>query len=390
MKHLFVTQDYPPDLGGMARRHVELCRRFGARSTTIDVSTVRSDHAGQFDAAEPYAINRQPFYFSQAKLFTNQVRWAAWLASSARRDVDVWHCGNVRPVGYAIALAHIRRATPYLLYVNGSDLLREQQSLGQIRKRFGARRIFGAASGIVATSTWVAQIAEELLEQLGIHKPPPVGAFDLGTDPDFFKPSKNTGRLRATWGIGSAPLLITVARLIPHKGQDVTLRAVAALRDEFPSLRYAIVGVGPDEDRLRRLAEDLEIADRIIFTGALSDEEIAEAYATATLYAGLSRVEEVIYAEGFGISFLEAGASGLPSIAGDSGGVRSAIRDGVTGIIVPPTDVRSVTDAIRDLLRDEDKRAKMGAEARRLVETYYNWDRVARDTRDFTYRVVKV
>jgi len=185
-------------------------------------------------------------------------------------------------------------------------------------------------------------------------------------------------------------LLITVARLIPHKGQDVTLRAVAALRDEFPPLRYAIVGVGPDEDRLRRLAADLKIADRIIFTGALTDEEIAEAYATATLYAGLSRVEEVIYAEGFGISFLEAGASGLPSIAGDSGGVRSAIRDGVSGIIVPPTDVRSVTDAIRGLLRDDDKRAKMGAEARRLVETYYNWDRVASDTREFTYRVVNV
>jgi phosphatidylinositol alpha-1,6-mannosyltransferase len=389
VRHLFVTQDYPPDLGGMARRHVELCRRFADGRTSIEVSTVNSDTAGEFDAAEPYDINRQPFYFPQAKLFTNQLRWAGWLASNEKRDVDVWHCGNVRPVGYAVALAHLRRPTPFLLYVNGSDLLREQQALGKRRKRFGARRIFGAARGIVATSSWVAQVAEELLGQLEIHRPPPVGAFDLGTDPVFFDPSRNTGRLRAAWGIGAAPLLITVARLIPHKGQDVALRAVAALREEFPALRYAIVGVGPDEDRLQRLAAELRIADRVVFAGALADEEIAEAYATATIYVGLSRVEETIYAEGFGISFLEAGASGLPSVAGDSGGVRSAVRDGVSGVIVPPTDVRAVTATIRDLLLDDDKRTRMGADARRLVETYYNWERVARDTRDFTYRLVR-
>jgi D-inositol-3-phosphate glycosyltransferase len=69
--------------------------------------------------------------------------------------------------------------------------------------------------------------------------------------------------------------------------------------------------------------------------------------------------------------------------------VRSAVRDGVSGVIVPPTDVRAVTAAIRDLLRDTAKRDKMGADARKLVETYFNWDRVARDTRDFTYRVVR-
>jgi phosphatidylinositol alpha-1,6-mannosyltransferase len=165
---------------------------------------------------------------------------------------------------------------------------------------------------------------------------------------------------------------------------------VAALTDEFPTLRYAIVGTGPDENRLRALAKELKISDRTIFTGALTDEEIAEAYATSTIYVGLSRVESVIFAEGFGISFLEAAASGVPSVAGDSGGVRSAVRDGVSGTIVPPTDVRGVADAIRDLLRNSDKRARMGRDARSLVETHYNWERVARDTRAFTNQVLKL
>jgi phosphatidylinositol alpha-1,6-mannosyltransferase len=374
----------------MARRHVELCRRFGDASATMDVSTVRADGAADFDRNEPNRINRQPFYFSQAKLFTNQLRWASWLLSKEQRDVRVIHCGNVRPVGYAVTLANLRRRAPFLLYVNGSDLLREQTGLSDARKRFGAKKIFGAASGIVATSAWVGRLAEELLRDLDIRRAPPIGAFDLGTDPVFFHPNRDTGALRAKWRVGADPLLLTVARLVPHKGQDITLRAMAALTEEFPTLRYAIVGTGPDEARLRALAAELKVSDRTIFTGAVSDDEIAEAYATSTIYVGLSRVESVIFAEGFGISFLEAAASGVPSIAGDSGGVRSAVRDGISGVIVPPTDVRSVVDSMRDLLRNPDRRAAMGVSARALVETYYNWDRVARDTREFTEQVIKL
>lgn len=76
VEHLFVTQEYPPDLGGMARRHVELCRRFSDGFTTMAVATARSDRAPSFDASEPYEINRQPFDSSEAKRSTNQLRWA--------------------------------------------------------------------------------------------------------------------------------------------------------------------------------------------------------------------------------------------------------------------------------------------------------------------------
>jgi glycosyltransferase involved in cell wall biosynthesis len=385
-----VTQDYAPDLGGMARRHVELCRRFGDSANTMEVSTVASPQAAAFDSAEPYRIHRQPFPFSQAKVFANQLRWARWLHSNAPGDLDVFHLGNIRPVGYAVALAHLTRHVPYLLYVNGADLLREMESSNRsLRRRIGGRSIFGAASGIVATSAWVGSLAEDAIRDLGIKSAPPVGVFDLGTDPDFFNAARDTGRLRSAWGVGKDPLIVTVARVIPHKGQDVVIKALASLSQEFPSLRYVIVGVGPDEQRLRELAASLGVARRVIFAGALSDDEVAEAYATSTIYAGLSRVEEGIHAEGFGISFLEAAASGLPSVAGDSGGVRSAVRDGTSGFVLPPTDVGMVAAAFRQLLTDDAKRAEMGRAGRMLVESYYNWDRVARDTRDFTHEVLK-
>jgi len=155
-------------------------------------------------------------------------------------------------------------------------------------------------------------------------------------------------------------------------------------------LRYAIVGTGIDEPRLRVLANELGVADRVIFAGALTDAEVAEAYATATVYVGLSRVDVGINAEGFGISFLEAAASGIPIVAGDSGGVRSAVSDGENGIVVPPQDVNAAVEALRSLLSDKDRRTEMGAAGRRLVETRFNWDRVASDTREFTRSVIEV
>jgi phosphatidylinositol alpha-1,6-mannosyltransferase len=104
---------------------------------------------------------------------------------------------------------------------------------------------------------------------------------------------------------------------------------------------------------------------------------------------GLSRTDKAIDAEGFGISFVEASASGLPIIAGDSGGVSSAVRDGESGIIVPPMNVDAVVAALRIYLNDGEQRTITGKLGRSLVETYYNWDRVARDTREFTYEVVR-
>jgi phosphatidyl-myo-inositol dimannoside synthase len=191
--------------------------------------------------------------------------------------------------------------------------------------------------------------------------------------------------LRRRFGIGDAPLMLTVARLVPHKGQDVAIQALASLS---PEVRYLIVGKGPDELRLRAVAASCGVTDRVIFAGALTDEEIAEAYATATVYVGLSRREGDVSVEGFGISFVEAGASGTPSVAGDSGGVRAAVRDGETGIIVAPTAYDAAA-AIGQMIEDDALRGAMGSAARAAVESYYNWDRVARDTMAFVDRVTR-
>jgi phosphatidylinositol alpha-1,6-mannosyltransferase len=274
------------------------------------------------------------------------------------------------------------------MYVNGGDLLREKVKSRGVIKRAGARHILGNAAGIVAISSWVAELARDVMDLVGIRAMPPVGAFDLGTDPVRFHPAKDKRGLRARWGVGDAPIMLTVARLVPHKGQDAAIRALSGLREEFPELRYVMVGEGHYEQRLRDLARELGVADRVVFAGLLAESDLPEAYATSTIYVGLSRIDRLVNVEGFGISFLEAAASGIPSVAGDSGGVRSAVRDGETGIVVPPEDIPRITDAIASLLRDKSRRHAMSHAARSAVETHYNWDRVARDTRDFTYSVI--
>lgn len=390
LKHLFVTQDYGPDRGGMARRHVELCRRFTDAANSMAVSTVTLDGAEAFDNGEAYPINRQPFHFREANRFANQVKWARWLTKSDRDGLDVIHCGNIRPVGYAVSWAHSRLKVPYIVYVNGGDLLREQRKAEKSRlKRAGARRILGEAAGIAATSRWVADLTFDVMRQVGVKEMPPIAALDLGTDPDTFSPDRDTGRLRKKWGVGNAPVMITVARLVPHKGQDTGIRALAQLSKEFPSLRYVMIGEGHDEERLRALASRLNVTDRVVFAGPVADDDLPEAYATSNVYLGASRLDNTVNVEGFGISFLEASASAVPVVAGDSGGVRAAVRDGVTGVVVPPEDVDAIASAVGGFLRDPTRASAFGAAGRTAVEHHYNWDRVANDTRDFTLSVLK-
>lgn len=373
----------------MARRYVELCRRFADSQSSIAVSTVANEVAAHFDAGEQYLIDRQPFPFSRAKRFSNQVEWARSLVRDWRGQVDVIHCGNIRPVGYAVHWAHRRLGKPYLLYVNGGDLLHERRKAASPIKRLASKTIFSGTAGVVATSEWVAGLTADVMREVGVDAPPPVAAIGLGTDPVQFSPQKDSGALRHRWGVGNAPIMLTVARLVPHKGQDTGMKVLAALHHDFPELRYVLVGDGHHEGDLRRLAVDLGVASRVIFAGNLSDAELAEAYATSTIYLGLSRIDREINAEGFGISFLEAAASGVPSVAGDSGGVSSAVRDNETGFLVPPVDIDAASEKVRMLLNNSGLRSRMGAAARAAVETHFNWDRVARDTRDFTLEVLR-
>lgn len=381
MKTLFLTQDFPPDTGGIARLYGELCGRFPAGG--VEVATVAVGRRGRDAVSEPEGvpIHRLPFTFREARHLARVIEWTRWTRRRLRvGDLGLLQVGNIRPAGYVAAWLHRRTGVPYVIYVHGKDLWKEQRKAARsVRARWTARRVFGGAGAIIANSRATADRAESLLRSLGIEPSGRVRVVHPGTDPSRFRPdAPGAESWRRELGLDGKRVLLSVSRLMARKGIDTALHAVARLADRYPDLVYMVGGDGPERGRLERLAAELGIADRVLFLGAVDDERLPGLYAAADLFVLPVREEpgdeEV---EGFGIVFCEAAASGLPVVAGDSGGVADAVRDGETAILVPPADPDAVVAAVARLLDDPRERRRMGEAARRAAETYYHWDRAA-------------
>jgi glycosyltransferase involved in cell wall biosynthesis len=386
LQHILVTRDFLPDMSGAARRCVALARRY---PEPMSVSTVATREHARFDTKEDYEIERQPFGREASASFIRRRQWQRWLVSRCKGRVHVLHSGDVMTTGRLVRRAHKTLRIPYIVHISPGELERILDSAAHSRLvRRTARLVLGDAAGIVATTAHCEALAREVMAQLGISQPPPVAAMGLGTDPVLFGPGRDSGTLRQRWGIRRAPIVLTAARLLPHKGQDTGIHAIALLRDEFPDLRYVLVGEGSDEARLRNLAADLNVMDRVGFAGAMRDDELPEAYATSTIYLDASRAEAGTTAEGHGISLIEAQATALPVVASDRANNRALVEDAANGIIIDPGSAESVAGAIAVLLRDEVVRNEMGMAGREAVETYLNWNRMARDTARFVRECV--
>ena len=172
------------------------------------------------------------------------------------------------------------------------------------------------------------------------------------------------------------PTLITVGRLVSRKGIDTVLQALSHLRTQFPYLRYEIVGDGPERERLQNLTSTLGLNDVVTFLGKLSDAEMLAAYGRAHIFVMPAR-EENASMEGFGIVYLEASACGLPVVAGRSGGVLEAVREGITGILVEPNQPEALADALQTLLNNPALMHQLGENGRAWVQNDMNWDRAA-------------
>jgi len=237
---------------------------------------------------------------------------------------------------------------------------------------------------LIAISEWTRDLARAVLGEIGLDDHGGrLRVVHLGTDPERFRPGVDPTELRNRFELedGGVRWLLTVARLEQHKGVDMVLRALPEIVAGAPDVRYAVAGTGPERDKLKKLAHKLGVADRVRFLGAVGERDLPALYNLASVYVGASRRAERLGVEGFGISLVEASACGLPVVAGKSGGIPDAVRDGETGFLIPPEDPAAIAEAVGRLLSDSGLAARVGAAGRRAVETYYNWDRVVRDLR---------
>ncbi len=357
----------------------ELAKHYPAG--TLVVSTGQHQGSAEVDASLPNRVDRVRVPSRRLRTVQGLLIWSHRATSLARsiHPEFVW-CGNFKPAGYPALWAQQRSGTPYGIFLYGTDLLLLQHRLrSSALKRRTARAIIGSAAVLVTISRWTRDLTLSVLSELGFREGEvDVRVLPLGTDPDHFRPGIDPSAVRARYGLEEGRWLLTVARLVAHKGIDTVLQVLAALQGEYPSLRYAVVGSGGMLGQLQELARRLGVADRVRFLTDVPDADLPGLYNNAEIYLGVSRPAELMM-EGFGISLSEASACGIPVVGGSSGGIPDAVRENETGMLVDARSPESVINAVRLLLENGDLARRLGAGGRQAVESFYYWARVTSD-----------
>ena len=360
MTSLLVTNDFPPKIGGIQSYLYELWRRLPAADTVV--YTTRHDGDAAWDARQEFRVVRGDRVLLPRPSLTRTVDALARDVGASVIFLDPWlPLGHIGP--------HLT-AAPYVVIVHGAEVTVPGHLPGS--RVLGARVLRGAA-GIVAAGRYPAHEAERAAQRAlrGVIVPP-------GVDVERFRPLPPATRddekrkIRAEFGLDpDAPLVLGVSRLVPRKGFDVLIGAVAGL----PGVHLAIAGAGRDRDRLERRARAAGLGERMRFLGRVPDDEsFPRLYACADVFAAPCRDRwGGLEAEGFGIVFLEAAACGVPQVAGRSGGSHEAVVDGETGFVVESrvVDVRAALDRI---LRDESLRRAMGEAARQRAVAEFAYE----------------
>jgi phosphatidylinositol alpha-1,6-mannosyltransferase len=358
---LLVTNDFPPKVGGIQRTLKAVARELPPDRVAVFAPSWEGD--ATFDAGEPYRVIRAQGRFLWPTADTRRQVLAA--IEQTRAEVVVF--GDSFPLaGLAPHLA--RRGIPSVMLAHGFDYW-----LSVVPGvRSWLRHVTGSVTRVAVCSAAIARVV-----RTAVPSRVPVSVLYPGADAEVFRPELPTADVRARHGIGDAPLIVCVSRLIPRKGQDVLIRAMARIRRRVPGAVLLIVGDGPYRPTLERLAARAP-AGSVRFAGAVSEEDLPNHYAAADVFAMPCRSRIAGFEiEGWGSVFIEAAACGRPVVVGDSGGSREAVVDGETGTLVRGSDVVAVGDAIAGFLEDRERATTFGKAGRARVESYFTWTRVA-------------
>lgn len=373
MKALLVSELFSPARGGTAVWFDRVYRRPEAAGSQI-VAAAAEDSL-TFDPGYPRTVHRinwqrHPWLRPESMvIYARLLRRVVDLTRTG--GVEAIHAGRVLPEGLVAVLAGWLCRRPVLVYAHGEEITGWREAL----KRSVMRWTYRHAHVVLANS----EFTRKALLDLGVPSSR-ITVLHPGVDATQFRPDIDGGKVRADLGIHDGPLILSVGRLHDRKGFDRVIESLPELTETLPDVRYAIVGVGEDEARLRRLAFQKNVADRVHFAGLVSDDELRVWYAACDVFAMPNRDIDGD-TEGFGIVYLEAAACGKPAVAGLCGGTGSAVIDGETGIRVDGTNVRAVSAGLKRLLLDPEAAQSMGHRARERVVREFSWPSVARRTR---------
>nr|WP_206028104.1 glycosyltransferase family 4 protein [Rhodococcus kroppenstedtii] len=363
---LLVTNDFPPRRGGIQSYLHTFARLLPPESLVVYAPRWRGDTHVRFDAEQPFEVVRHP---TTLMLPTPLVARRAARLVRERGCETVWF-GAAAPL--AVLGPHLRRAGASRVVASTHGHEVGWSMLPAARQTL--RRIGSTTDVVTYVSRYTrGRFASAFGSDAALEHVPP------GVDSTVFRPDDAArAELRARYGLGDRPTVLCLSRLVPRKGQDVLIRALAGIREQIDGAVLVIVGGGPYGDALRRLATACGVAEHVVFTGSVPADELAAHHTIADVFAMPCRTRGAgLDVEGLGIVFLEASATGVPVVAGRSGGAPETVIEGVTGRTVDGTDVEDVTRSVVEVLRDRDAAAAMGAAGRDFVTTEWRWDDLA-------------
>jgi phosphatidylinositol alpha-1,6-mannosyltransferase len=365
---LLVTNDFPPRRGGIQSYLVDLVTRLAATGEhTLTVYAPQWKDADTFDARTAgYHVVRHPGTL-MLPVPTVDARMRRLIGE---HGIDTVWFGAAAPLALLAGRARNAGASRVLASTHGHEV-----GWSMLPGARSVLRRIGDDSDVV---TYVSRytrgrFASAFGPKAALEHLPP------GVDTERFRPdSASRSEMRARYGLGQRPTVVCLSRLVPRKGQDMLIRALPSIRQRVDGAALVIAGGGPYLDTLRELAGQVGVTDHVIFTGGVPSADLPAYHAMADVFAMPCRTRGAgLDVEGLGIVFLEASATGVPVIAGSSGGAPETVRHNKTGLVVDGRSVPQIADAVSELLVDADRAAAMGAAGREWITAQWRWDDLA-------------
>ncbi|MFE2279858.1 glycosyltransferase family 4 protein [Streptomyces sp. NPDC059454] len=371
-KTLIVTNDFPPRPGGIQAFLHNMALRLDPERLVVYASTWKRSREGAeataaFDAEQPFTVVRDR---TTMLLPTPAATRRAVGLLREHGCTSVWF-GAAAPLGLMAPALRRAGAERIVATTHGHEAGWAQlPAARQLLRRIGDSTDTITYLGEYTRSRIASALTPEAASRM-VQLPP-------GVDEKTFHPGSGGDEVRARLGLTDRPVVVCVSRLVPRKGQDTLIRAMPAILAAEPDAVLLIVGGGPYEKELRRLAADTGVAASVRFTGSVPWSELPAHYGAGDVFAMPCRTRRGgLDVEGLGIVYLEASATGLPVVAGDSGGAPDAVLDGETGWVVPGDSAGQTADRITTLLADPELRRRMGERGREWVERKWRWDLLA-------------
>jgi phosphatidylinositol alpha-1,6-mannosyltransferase len=375
---LLVSDIFPPKTGGSGRWFCEIYRRLPRDSYMIAAG--EDPRQCEFDGAHDLRVVRLPLSLRAwgvislegLRGYARSIRGLRRLIAAER--IGMVHCGRCLPEGVMALALKLCSGVPYACYVHGEDVA----TAGYSREhRWLADRVLQSASFLIANSRNTERM---LLQDWGLSASR-VRLLHPGVDTDRFRPAAPDSAVRAALGWSNRPVILTVGRLQLRKGHDQMIRAISKIRAAVPRVLYAIAGDGEERTALDDLVAEQNLGDHVQFLGEIADDRLVQCYQQCDLFVLPNRqVGRDI--EGFGMVLLEAQACGKPVIAGASGGTAETMQIPDTGLIVPCDGPDDLAAVVVELLREQGRRARMGAAARAWVVANFDWETLTRQAEE--------